>query len=117
MKDPTVAIRDCLVEIDILHRIAAGMTLAVFKGDPLARRAAAYAIQTISEAVRQLPDDWLADYPTEPWGQIKAIGNRIRHEYFRLDDAILWEIMTTDTHALKTVLEAMLNRHAGKDRT
>ncbi len=51
------------------------------------RRAAAYAIQTISEAVRRLPDDWLADYPSEPWGQIKANGNRIRDEYYRLDDA------------------------------
>jgi len=112
-KDPTIAIRDCLAEIDVLHRIADRMTLAAFKSDPIARRAAAYAIQTISEAVRQLPDEWLADYPTEPWGQIKGIGNRIRHEYFRLDDAILWEIMTTDTHALKTVMEAMLGRHAG----
>ena len=113
-KDPTVAIRDCLAEIDVLHQIAAGKTLATFSSDPIARRAAAYAIQTISEAVRHLPDDWLADYPTEPWGQIKGIGNRIRHEYFRLDDAILWEVMTTDTHALKTVMEAMLRRHANE---
>jgi uncharacterized protein with HEPN domain len=90
-KDPTVAIRDCLAEIAVLHEIAARMTLEAFKGDPIVRRAAAYAIQTISEAVRQIPDDWLADHPTEPWAQIKSIGNRIRHEYFRLDDAILWQ--------------------------
>lgn len=115
-KDPTVAIRDCLAEIDVLHQIAAGTTLAAFKIDPIARRAAAYAIQTISEAVRHLPDDWLADYPTEPWGQIKGIGNRIRHEYFRLADNILWEIMTIDTHALKTVMEAMLVRHGGTSK-
>jgi uncharacterized protein with HEPN domain len=111
-KDPTVAIRDCLTEIAVLHDIAARTTLATFPSDPIMRRAAAYAIQSISEAVRHLPDEWLADYPTEPWGQIKAVGNRIRHEYFRLDDALLWEIMTADTHALKTVLEAMLARHA-----
>jgi uncharacterized protein with HEPN domain len=88
-KDPVVAIRDCLSEIAILHEIAARMTLAGFHRDPIARRAAAYAIQTISEAVRRIPDAWLADYPTEPWAQIRAIGNRIRHEYYRLDDAIL----------------------------
>jgi uncharacterized protein with HEPN domain len=58
------------------------MTLQAFRSDPIVRRAAAYAIQTISEAVRQIPDDWLADFPTEPWEQIKGIGNRIRHEYF-----------------------------------
>jgi uncharacterized protein with HEPN domain len=111
-KDPTIAIRDCLAEIAILHEIAARMTLEAFRRDPIARRAAAYAIQTISEAVRHIPDDWLADFPTEPWGQIRGIGNRIRHEYFRIDDAILWEIVTSDTPALKTVMESMLERHA-----
>jgi uncharacterized protein with HEPN domain len=88
-----------------------------FRSDPIARRAAAYAIQTISEAVRKIPDNWLADYPTEPWGQIKSIGNRIRHEYFAVDDGILWEIITTDAPALQTVMEAMLTRHAGDSRT
>lgn len=113
-KDPTIAIRDCLAEIALLHDIADRMTLQTFRNDPIVRRAAAYAIQTISEAVRHIPDDWLADFPAEPWGQIKGIGNRIRHEYFRIDDAILWEIITTDTPALKTVMEAMLARHSGK---
>jgi uncharacterized protein with HEPN domain len=96
-RDPTIAIRDCLAEIAILHEIAARTTLQASRNDAVARRAAAYAIQTISEAVRRIPDDWLADFPTEPWGQIKAIGNRLRHEYFRVDDAILWQVMTTDT--------------------
>jgi uncharacterized protein with HEPN domain len=113
-KDPTIAIRDCLAEIAVLHEIEGRTTLQAFRNDAIVRRAAAYAIQTISEAVRQVPDDWLADFPTEPWGQIRSIGNRIRHEYFRLDDAILWEIITTDTHALKTAMESMLARHAGE---
>jgi uncharacterized protein with HEPN domain len=111
-KDPTIAIRDCLAEIAILHEIEGRMTLQAFRSDPIVRRAAAYAIQTISEAVRHIPDDWLADFPTQPWGQIKGIGNRIRHEYFRIDDAILWEIIKTDTHALETVMKSMLMRHA-----
>jgi uncharacterized protein with HEPN domain len=111
--DPTIAIRDCLAEIEVLRDITSSMTLPAFSNDAIKRRAAAYAIQTISEAVRRVPDDWLADFPAEPWSQIRGIGNRIRHEYFRLDDALLWEIMTTDAIALKTVMEAMLARHAG----
>jgi hypothetical protein len=31
------------------------------------------------------------------------------------DDAILWEIITTDTHSVRTVMEAMLERHVGED--
>lgn len=92
------------------------MTLQSFRNDPIARRASAYAIQTISEAVRHIPDAWLADFPTEPWGQIKNIGNRIRHEYYRIDDAILWEIMTSDSHVLKSVMEAMLARHVENNK-
>jgi len=115
-KDPTIAIRDCLAEIAILHEIAGRMTLHDFRNDPITRRAAAYAIQTISEAVRHIPDDWLADFPAEPWGQIRGIGNRIRHEYFRIDDAILWEIILSEAPALETVMESMLTRHA-KDST
>ena len=61
-KDPTVAIRDCLAEIAILDEIAARMMLELFKSDPIVRRAAAYAIQTISEAVRHIPDGWLATF-------------------------------------------------------
>lgn len=112
-KDPTVAIRDRLAEIAVLHAIAASITLEAFKSDPIVRRAAAYAVQTTSEAVRHIPDDWLADYPTEPWAQIRGVGNRIPHEYFRLDDAILWQIITTDTHALRAVMEAILAQHSG----
>lgn len=117
LKDPTIAIRDCLAEIAVLHEIEVRTTLYTFRNDPIVRRAAAYAIQTISEAVRRIPDDWLADFPTEPWGQIRGIGNRIRHEYFRVDDAILWEIITKDIHALKTVMEGMLARHISDGST
>lgn len=34
--------------------------------------------------------------------------------YYRLDDAILWEIMTVDASALKMALQGMLAQHADK---
>jgi uncharacterized protein with HEPN domain len=111
-RDPIIAVHDVLEEIEVLHGIARRMTLETFKADPIASHAAACAIQIISEAVRHIPDDWLTEHPAEPWAQIKGIGNRIRHEYFRLDDAILWEIITKQSHALKTVMQALLDRHA-----
>jgi uncharacterized protein with HEPN domain len=80
-KDPIIAIRDCLVEIVVLQDIARRLTLDDFRSDPIARRAAAYAIQTISEAVRRIPDEWLAEHSGQPWAQIRSIGNRLRHEY------------------------------------
>jgi len=115
-RDPTIAIRDCLAEIAILRDIAEQTTPQAFRSDPVLHHAAAYAIQTISEAVRQIPDDWLAEFPTEPWGQIKRIGDRIRHEYFRIDDAILWDVITVHAPGLQGVMETMLKRHEDDSR-
>jgi uncharacterized protein with HEPN domain len=53
--------------------------------------------------------------PAEPWVQIRGIGNRIRHEYFRLDDAILWGVITTEANSLKIVMEEMLARHSNEN--
>jgi hypothetical protein len=39
-KDPTIAIRDCLAEIAILHEIEERTTLQAFRSDPIGRRAA-----------------------------------------------------------------------------
>jgi uncharacterized protein with HEPN domain len=66
-KDPTIAIRDCLAEIAVLHDIQARTSPRAFRTDQIARRAASYAIQAISEAVRRIRDEWLAEFPTEPW--------------------------------------------------
>jgi hypothetical protein len=55
LKNPTIAIRDCLAEIAILHEIEARTTLHTFRNDPIVRRAAAYAIQTISEVCGAFP--------------------------------------------------------------
>ena len=43
-KDPTVAIQDCLAEIEVLHEISTRMTLESFKTDPIVRRAVACSI-------------------------------------------------------------------------
>ena len=45
-------------ELIFLADIARNHTVESFKADGTAYRAAAYSIQTISEAVRHLPDDW-----------------------------------------------------------
>lgn len=66
--------------------------------------------------MRRIQDEWLAEFPNEPWAQIKGVGNRLRHEYFGIDDAILWEIVTADAPSLKAVMESMLERHANDSR-
>jgi uncharacterized protein with HEPN domain len=48
-----------------------------------------------------------------PWTSIIGIGNILRHEYQRLDDAQLWEIATVHLPALEPVIERMLAEFDG----
>jgi uncharacterized protein with HEPN domain len=109
MREPRIAAADILREIELLEKIRTEMTFEEFKRDSVAYRAFAFAVLTISEASRHFPDEWLARYPEVNWRDIRGAGNHIRHEYFRLDDEVLWFIGTRHVAELKAVILRMLN--------
>jgi uncharacterized protein with HEPN domain len=65
------------------------------------------AVQIISEAVRTLPSEITTRYPEVEWAKIAGIGNILRHEYERIDPAIMWDIATIELK-LKMVVRRML---------
>jgi uncharacterized protein with HEPN domain len=83
-------------------------SLDAFRSSAADLRAASYSILVISEAVRRLPDDPLKQFSDVPWHAIRAIGNKLRHEYHRVSDVIIWGIVSEHAGELKTVIEAML---------
>jgi uncharacterized protein with HEPN domain len=111
VRDPLLAVEDVLRELDLLRLITDRHGAESFQKDEVDLRAAAYAIQSISEAVRHIPEAWQAEALTLPWPAIRAIGNRIRHEYFRLNGRIIWEVMTKDAITLRIAMEQLLKRH------
>jgi uncharacterized protein with HEPN domain len=42
-----------------------------------------------------------AGQPNIPWAQITAIGNVLRHEYHRVSDKIVWNVVTEYLPPLK----------------
>ncbi len=72
------------------------------------RAAVERAIEVISEAVRHLPDETLTAHPDIPWAQIKAIGNKLRHEYHGVEPKIVWDVVVHDLDALERMIEAEL---------
>jgi hypothetical protein len=49
-------------------------TFESFRSSSTDIRAASYSIMVISEAVRRIPDEWIAEFPNTPWHAIRAIG-------------------------------------------
>ncbi len=83
------------------------MSFDAFLDDPKTIRAVAYEF-TIGEAARAIPLEIQKQFTDVPWGKMQGIRNVLVHEYFRLDEEILWEASQEDIPPLIAVLEKII---------
>lgn len=98
-------IKDILSCAKNIQDFTAEMTSQTFLEDPLTVRAVAYEFITIGEAARVVPEEIQERYSDIPWGKMQGIRNVLVHEYFRLDEEILWKAIQEDIPPLITALE------------
>ena len=53
------------------------------------------SIEIIGEAARQMPRGFKSSHPEILWRDIVNLRNVIAHEYFGLDNEILWDVIKT----------------------
>ena len=104
---PEPALQAILEAIDGIMAATADKTLEDFSGDWLLRHGVQRGIEIISEATRRLPQHMLESQPDVPWAQIAGIGNVLRHEYHRLSDRIVWNVVATHLVVLRDAVEMM----------
>ena len=51
--------------------------------------------EIIGEAANRLPEEFREKYPEIDWHRIRGFRNRIIHDYFGIDYAIVWKIKET----------------------
>jgi len=109
VRDKAIVLREILDAIEIAREsVTTVRDLAAFEQSRVNRAATERAIEIISEAVCHLPDDVLARHSSVPWVQIKAIGNKVRHEYHRVEPKIIWDAVAHDLGPLEAVIRAEL---------
>ena len=59
-------------------------------------RAVAFEFTTIGEAARVIPVEIQERFSDIPWSKMQGIRNVLIHEYFRLDEEILWKAVQED---------------------
>ena len=65
--------------------------------------------EIIGEAANRLPEDFKEKYSEIDWHRIRGFRNRIVHDYFGIDYAIVWEIKTSFLPDLLIKLKALLS--------
>ncbi|KRE16977.1 hypothetical protein ASE63_14845 [Bosea sp. Root381] len=94
-----VVLEEILGAITLIEQELAGQTRASFANALFLQRGTERSLEIISEAVRHRPDELLEMRPDISWGDVRAIGNRLRHEYWRVDPALIWSIAMDDLGA------------------
>jgi uncharacterized protein with HEPN domain len=101
------ALRAILDAIDGIENATRGKTVDDFGADWLLRHGVQRGIEIISEAARRIPAERQATQPHVPWPQIMGIGNVLRHEYHRISDTVVWNVVTEYLPSLKAAVLAI----------
>lgn len=67
-----------------------------FTSNDLIRDAVIRNFEILGESVKHIPYSFQKKNRMIPWGRMYALRNFIVHEYFDIDDEILWEIIQQD---------------------
>jgi uncharacterized protein with HEPN domain len=62
-------------------------------------------LEVIGEASRLISESTKSQSPDIPWKQIMGMRNRLIHEYFSVDDNIIWQVASTDLKKVDSQFE------------
>ena len=88
--DPADALADIIENAERIEAYLVGMDREAFERDGKTRDAVERCLERICEAAHRLGARAAELAPNQPWGDIRAMGNRLRHAYDRLDLDIVW---------------------------
>jgi len=103
--------RHMLDSAESIAEFVEDLTGGGFRSDRRTRRAVQLEIVIIAEAAARLPDEVRAQLGDIPWHEVRAMRNRIVHEYDKVDDEKVWRTATIDVPVLVAALRAVLAVH------
>ena len=112
MKEPARdkgRLKDMLEAILHVQDYVDGKSFEQVIGTPLIKHAVTYNIQIIGEASYWLTDEFKTSHSDTPWKQIEKTRHILLHDYYRIDNDILWLIITEDLQPLKEQLERYIS--------
>jgi uncharacterized protein with HEPN domain len=70
-------------------------------------------LAVIGEAAGRVPADLTETNPQIPWSRMRGMRNVVVHEYFGIDNDVLWGTVTDDLKPLVPLLTALLAELSG----
>lgn len=101
-------LHDIISAIDDIFVFIEGMDFTHFQADRKTFFAVVQRFSNIGEAVKKIPGDLKIAYPKIPWRTISGMRDNLVHEYFDIENKILWMTIQNDLAVLKkNILEVL----------
>ncbi|MDR3557555.1 MAG: DUF86 domain-containing protein [Syntrophobacteraceae bacterium] len=107
-RDWRFRIEDIIAAIEDINSLTADLTYPDLSANTTIFKAILYDMAVIGEAAYHLPADIITRYPEMPWREMSDMRNVVIHEYFGVDQQIVWETIKHDLPQLLPALRRIL---------
>lgn len=81
-----------------------------FINDSMKKFATVKQLEIIGEAANHISEEMKGKYSDIKWREIVGLRNILIHEYFGVDEYVVWEIITQDIPKLKSHIKRILSK-------
>jgi uncharacterized protein with HEPN domain len=109
-----IRLSDIREEIAGIRHLTKDANTEIFAANWAMKRAVEHALLIIAEAAKHIPDNLKASRPEVPWKKIHGLGNILRHEYRRIDPAVLWSVVSEHLDNLDKAVATLLDDESNR---
>ncbi|HVF26436.1 MAG TPA: HepT-like ribonuclease domain-containing protein [Anaerolineales bacterium] len=107
-KEDAVHLRYIVDAIEQLERYTRGMSESEFFSRPMVQDAVARQIEIVGQAARNVSMEFQGLHPKLPWLKTIDIHSKIVREDFKLNLAMVWDVIQDDLPLVKQTIKKLL---------
>jgi uncharacterized protein with HEPN domain len=108
-RNPQLLLEDMLLSMEKVTSYIGTMDKDSFVKVARTADAVVRNLEIIGEAASRIPEDFRTIHPQIPWRRVVGLRNRVIHEYFGVDLAIVWSVVTDDLPPMKSAVKQIVD--------